>query len=450
MTLQEEAALRYHKLLGTPPYLDLEWANTLQGQMAERHLMPSGRAVCPVLRPHFVTRRQYDALAKASEILYSAIDRVRELATATPALLNRLEMLPAEKMLAGIDPGYPQFAVTSVLDTAIHNGSFHFIQANADGPSGVPYADALSEIFFDAPPVKQFRKRYKLTRMNGMKRLLNSILAAYKVSGPRKFPRIAIVEFRPPFKNSPSTEHLLMAEQFRQAGYPTEIVTPEQLEYRNGMLCRGDFGIEIVYRKVSAQEFLFRFNLTHPLVRAYRERAVCMINGFRTEVFQKKALFGLLTDETVTASFPAAERKAIKEHLPWTRLVTQSKTTYRGKSIDLPEFILKNREKLVLKPNDSTPDLHSHRGWESDDAAWDRALKAAFRTPYVVQERIDAGRAPFPVYQSGKCEIREMAVEVHPHLYMGKMEGCSTQISDASSTFSTLAGMAPTFILESA
>jgi hypothetical protein len=37
-------------------------------------------------------------------------------------------------------------------------------------------------------------------------------------------------------------------------------------------------------------------------------------------------MFGLLTDESLTAKFPAAERKAIREHVPWTRLVAQGKT----------------------------------------------------------------------------------------------------------------------------
>ena len=65
-------------------------------------------------------------------------------------------------------------------------------------------------------------------------------------------------------------------------------------------------------------------------------------------------MFGLLTDETLTAKFPAAERKAIREHVPWTRLVSAAKTIFEDKTIDLPEFITQNRERLALKPNDDT------------------------------------------------------------------------------------------------
>lgn len=417
--------------------------------MTARNLAPGGRFVCPVLRPHLVTRRQYENMAKAAEVLYSAIDRIRQMALANPAVMARMEMLPAEKMLAGIDPGYPFLAVTSLLDTQLHNGTFRFVDCSADGPPGVVYADALSEIFYENPLIKELRKKYKLSRTGGSKRLLNALLTAYQVAGRKKFPRIAIVEARPPFKNAPSPESLLMAEQFRQGGYPTEVVTPEQLEYRNGQLARGDFGIEIVYRRISAQEFLVRFDLSHPLVRAYREGSVCMVNSFRTEMVQKKAVFSLLTDETITAGFPLAERKAIREHIPWTRLLRPGKTTYEEHTVDLLDYVVQHRHKFVLKPNDPSSDLASYSGADLESSAWERALRLALRHPYVVQEKVDLVEAPFPVLQAGVIDIRPMRVEVHPHIYLGKVQGCSSEISDATSSFSTLSGLAPTFILES-
>ena len=123
MTLQEEAVARYHKLLDTPALQDQAWAKSLHEKMAAQNLVPAGRPVCPVMRPHFVARRQFDAMVKAAETLYSAIDRIRTITLKNPALLSRMDMLPAEKMLASVDPGYPYLAVTSMLDTQLHNGS---------------------------------------------------------------------------------------------------------------------------------------------------------------------------------------------------------------------------------------------------------------------------------------------------------------------------------------
>ena len=155
MTVLEEAVARYHKLLSSPAYRDLAWAKSIQEKMAAHNLTPGGRAICPVLRPHFVSRRQLAAMTKAAETLYSAMDRMRQLTVSTPALLNRMEMLPGERMLATLDPGYPHLAVTSMLEAQVHNGDFRFVQAQGDGPVGVVYNDSLSEIFYDSAPVKE-------------------------------------------------------------------------------------------------------------------------------------------------------------------------------------------------------------------------------------------------------------------------------------------------------
>jgi hypothetical protein len=322
------------------------------------------------------------------------------------------------------------------------------VHYNADSPTGGAYADVLAELFYDSPPVKEMRKRYALTKVASRKHLLQALLKSYKQFGGTKKPNIAIVEFRQQYANGQS-EYELYRDFFREAGYATEIVSPEQLEYRNGVLRKGNFEIHLVYRRLGVQEFLIRFDLSHPLVHAYRDRAVCVVNSFRAELAHKKAMFGLLTDESLTARFPAIERKAIREHVPWTRLVAAAKTTYEDKVIDLPQFIQQHRDILALKPNDDNSDQHTYFGWEMEDAEWERALKQAMRMPYVVQKRVDPVKSVFPLMSFGRLEFREMQVDVHPHAYLGKVQGCSSWLSSGHSGFSSAAGIVPTFILDS-
>jgi uncharacterized circularly permuted ATP-grasp superfamily protein len=447
MAQLDDAVVRYNKLLESGPFRDMGWAEALHERMERGKLSAAGRLVCPFLRPNFITKRQYDSLVKAGEALIGAIDRMQQLILSSPALLSRLELLPAEKMLAAIDPGYQALEVAARLDTRLSNGQPHFVQYNADSPTGAGYADELASIFYDLPPVKEFRKKYALTRVGSRKHLLNALLKSYKQFGGTRKPNIAIVEFRSPYSSNEG-EFELFRESFLEEGYSAEMVSPEQLEYRNGVLRRGNFEIDLVYRRLGVQEFLIRFDLAHPLVQAYRDRAVCVVNSFRSELAHKKAMFGLLTDDSVTAKFPAAERKAIHDHVPWTRLATQSKTTYNGQTVDLPEFIRQNRERLALKPNDDYSDQHSYFGWEMDDAGWERAMKEAMRTPYVVQERVEPAKSVFPLLSYGHLEFREMQVDLHPHAYLGKVQGCSSWLSTGKAGFSFAAGLAPTFMIE--
>jgi hypothetical protein len=324
------------------------------------------------------------------------------------------------------------------------------VNYNADTAPGVAFGTALDELFYDCPPVKQFRRQYKLSRLGSTKHLVQSALQAYKEFGGRRKPRIGVLEFRQPFQASEPSEYLLLCELFRKEGCAAEIVSPDQLEYKGGVLRQENFVIDLVFRRVKVQEFLLRFDLSHPLVRAYRDRAVCMVNSFRSELAHKKAIFDLLTDETITAGFPAAERRAIRDYIPWTRVVTETKTIFEGKTIDLIDFILKNREKLVLKPNDDSGEEPAYQGWLTDDAGWERALRAATRRPYVVQERVEPTRVVFPVMFYGEMQMRELQVDVHPLAFLGRVHGCASWLSEPmSGGFSSIAGLAPTFILES-
>jgi hypothetical protein len=447
MSQLNEAIARYHKILESEPYRDLSWVKVLQQRMEDENLSSGGRLLCPFLRPNFVTQRQYDTLVKAGEALMSAMERMQKMALASPALLARMQLLPAEKMLAAIDPGYDVPEVSSKLDLQINNGSLHVLQYNGDSPTGVAYSEGLSDIFYDAPPVKEFRRKYNLTRVGGKKPFLSALLKANKQFGGKAKPNIAILEFRNP---SGSSEYSLFRDYFRKEGYRSEIVSPEQLEYRNGVLRAGNFEINLIYRRISVQEFLVKFDLSHPLVGAYRDRAVCMVNSFRSELSHKRAMFGLLTDDELTAKFPQAERKAIRDHVPWTRLVQAGTTVYKEQTVDLLTLLNENRESFVLKPNDDSSDDATFAGWEMDQASWERAVRQARRAPYVVQERVEYAKSLFPLLNYGHLEFKEMQVDVHPQVFLGKVAGCSSWVSAAnSSAFSTSAGLAPTFIIDS-
>lgn len=446
--LVDDAIVRYNKILESQPHANLEWTDALTERMRAHGMVVGTRLASPFLRPHFISRKQYEQLSKAGEALQTAIERIENHALNTPNLLQRMELLPAERMLASIDPGYSFLHVTSLLNTNLNNGSMHFRNYQASSAHGLAYGELLADMFYDAPPVKEFRKKHTLTKFGGTKFLLSALLKAYKAYGGKKQPNIAVLEFKQPFQTIDGAEYMVLVELFRKQGFKAELVNPEQLDYRNGVLTKGDYPIDLLYRASSLQEFLLRFDLNHPLVKAYRDGKVCMVNSFRAELAQKRALFSLLTDEQLTAKFPAVERKAIASFIPWTRIVVASKTQKAGETIDLPEYISANKDGLMLVPNDSSGALPVFDGPATDQAAWDRALKQALRERYVVQERFEPVTSKFPVLSYGSMEMREMHVDVHPHMFLGEVKSCTSHLSAANSGFSTMEGVAASFLLD--
>lgn len=443
-----DAIARYHKFLERDSYRDLTWADQLQEQMRQRQLTDGGRLLAPVLRPEFISRRQLDSLCRAAQHLVSILDQVENLALECPALLSRLQMLPAEKMLAAIPRCYSRLSVTSRMDAHLENGSLCLRGFDASKPTGFAQSEPLSELFLELRLLKEFKRgRYKISKIAGVRHLLAAMLQVWREFGGRETPRIGILEAAQPF-GSNDAEARLLAGLFQRGGLCARVVTPEQLEYRDRKLCSADFPIDILFRRVLTRELLVRCDFSHPFFRAYRERAICVVNDFRSEVAQRRALFELLTDDSVTARLPAADRKLIHTYVPWTRLVTHRKTKYKDQDVDLPNFIRRSREQLVLRPNDHECDQRVFVGAEMTSPAWDRALALALRTPYVVQERFSCLPQIFPLYQYGELQMKRTEVSIHPHVFNGKVQGVSAALTTSSGGCSTPLAIAPVLLLE--
>ena len=163
MSQLDEAVAKYNKLLESGPYRDLAWVEALHATHGKRESVRGRTVWCALFCvPTSLPRRQYESLVKTGEALIAAIDRMERMVLANPALLARLELLPAEKMLAAIDPGYQALEVSARLDAHLFNGSSRVVQYNADSPTGAGYADALADLFYDAPPVKEFPRIHRL------------------------------------------------------------------------------------------------------------------------------------------------------------------------------------------------------------------------------------------------------------------------------------------------
>jgi uncharacterized circularly permuted ATP-grasp superfamily protein len=223
------------------------------------------------------------------------------------------------------------------------------------------------------------------------------------------------------------------------------------VEYRDGKLLAGDFHVTVIYKRVLISELLERGGLEHPVVRAVRDGAVCMVNPFRCKPLYKKASFAVLTDERNAHLFNEQEQQAIAAHLPWTRIVEERKTQHRQQTIDLVPFIAEHRENLVLKPNDDYGGKGVVLGWTVDQAAWEQAIQTALRGPYVVQERINLPSEPYPSLIDGQVQVIDRLLDTDPYVSHGlHMDGCLTRISTAALLNVTAGGgsSVPTFLVE--
>ena len=261
--------------------------------------------------------------------------------------------------------------------------------------------------------------------------VLHALLTAYEQwSGRRERPHIAILDW----KEVPTySEFLVTVDYFRSQGIDCTIADPREVEYREGRLWAGGHAVDLIYKRVLISELIERGGMDHPVVRAVIDGAVCMVNPFRCKILHKKASLAVLTDERNEGMFSPAESAAVAAHIPWSRVVEERRTTFRGEEVDLIPFAQENRERLVLKPNDEYGGTGIVLGWEVDDGAWEAALRGALVEPFIVQERIDIPSEPYPSFVDGRLEIADRIMDTAPFVFQGQyMDGCLTRLSTES------------------
>ncbi len=439
----------YHSLL-TPEIAQASHA-MLEDQLRRRGLIFGDRPLCTVLRPRLTTPARLRLLEQRVAALTRAFRKAGKAALYDADLRAQFRLAPWEEELVQDDPGFHAPSPSSRLDLFVMEdpGSMAVTEYNAETPAGAGFNDALTEAFIDLPIMRRFSRRYALRPMPTRHHVGHALLDAWQeFSGGWTLPRVAIVDW----DDVPTRmEFVLFQQYFEGLGIPCEITTPDTLEYRAGKLHSAGGRVDVIYKRVLIHELIERCGMGHAIVRAVRERAVCMVNPFRCKILHKKASLAVLTDERNMSLFDAADRAAIAAHVPWTRVVEPRMTSYNGTRVDLLPHIEANRERLVLKPNDDYGGAGIVLGWTVDDDEWRQGITRAVEQPYIVQERVPIPSEPYPSMVDGNVQIIDRMLDTAPFVVNGDyMEGCLTRLSTAALINVTAGGgsTVPCFVVE--
>ena len=435
----------YHELLEDVVLAQESAAMLTEGQH-ERRLVFGKRPLCVSLRPNLISEWQYAAVNAAAETVYAALGRLERALLANEDLRRELDLDPREEALALADPGFAAASPSSRLDGFIgEDGVIRFVEYNAESPAGMAYNDELEQVFASLPVMKRFRERFRMRVVLTRGRQLTAMLRAHRAR-TSEGPAIAIVDWR----GLPTlTEFEMFQRFFESRGIATVICAPEDLRYSRGTLRASGRSVDLVYRRVLTSELLAKDDVARPLVRAYLEGAVTVVNSFRAKLLHKKMSLALLSDDRYEALYTAPQRAAIAKHIPWTRKVREGHTTYGGRVVDLADFVVGHRDRLVLKPNDEYGGKGVVLGWTVDQHEWEQSFLAALESSYVAQERVDVPRYPFPVILD-RMHFLDLSIDHDPYLFWGKVSGTLARVS-SSALLNVTAGagsVVPTYIVE--
>jgi hypothetical protein len=417
----------------------------LAEELRRRGAQYGGRDLVRVLRPKFVTSGEYATLVYACGVILQAARRLAERVLHSKELRAFVGLSDGETRLIGPKGRVADPCVLARLDSFQTPNGPRFVELNAEAPAGGAFSDAIAGAFAELPIVAEFAKRTGAFMVPNRDRLLETLLVCWSAAGGRGRPSILVTDY---LDARTVNEFHLVAEHFRRAGFACVVEDPRRLEYRGGRLYAQGRTVDLVYRRVLANEFLEREAELASLWSAFRDGAVVMVNPFRCKLVHKKVTFALLTgDGGDDGWLTAEERRVIREHVPWTRKVRETRTTYAGRTVDLLPFVAENRDRFVLKPSDEYGGKGVVLGWQTGADEFESALAAACRAHWVVQERVEPVEEPFPVFEPPLASAT-MTVDLDPYLYFGHVHGVLARLAAGSiSNVTSGGGQVPVMVV---
>ncbi|MCK4852708.1 MAG: glutathionylspermidine synthase family protein [Bacteroidales bacterium] len=421
--------------------------------LLEHNCTFSGKPMPTLLKPNFVSKNQLRRLRQTVEVMSTALDKFIELYMENEEVRRIMKFSDLENELFTIDPGYQKPLVISRLDAFLNNDSVKFLEFNCDSPAGIAYADVLEEGFRELFKEYPLFEKWEIIYTRRQDLLLNSLLQCYteyrsKVRSLPAKPVIAIVDWE---GVSTYSEFQLLEKHFSQNGYKTVICSPQQFSIKNGRALARDEEVHLVYRRVITRELLQKWDQVGEFIQCLKDGLVCCCNSFRSYIVGNKKVLSLITDPRFQKIFSQKELQMIRETVPWTEILADNEVTFRDKRVHLRDFILSNKDLLVLKPANMYGGKNVYIGLETSQETWERVMNQQIEDEsWVVQEYVDIPADIYPEIGDG-ISFKRKYVNINPFALLGKYSGAITRVSDSAViNVSAGGGLVPTLGAEPA
>jgi hypothetical protein len=445
--LRRDAVLRWNDLLSSWPEPQSIISHLLRSQ-TDLDLVLEERPFCTVARPRFVTSEEMRQENRAASVLSRAVRRVRDAVMDDPRLHADYlgEFNEWIGTILSLEPRVPEVRSILRFDSFTSEAGIRFVEVNGDIPMGSVCNDGLVPIFQGLGFFEAFEKRYDVRPNLVQIGMIQTFMHVWQSWGGAGTPRMCILSFPGGYEDLFAR---LNARGMKELGLEATAAHPEDLDFRGGRLFAKGRVVDVVYRIMHTDDCLERSQEIAPLLQAVKDKAVCMVNPFRSELLSHKYLFALLTDERHDFGFSKEEANTIRAHIPWGRILREGRTTdANGNRIDLLDYVRHNKDNLVLKPAHGAGGRGVRLGWTCDDTQWVQAVREAVEGESVVQEKVEITREEYPLLEEG-FPLQEFYEDTDPYFFPGGYSAVLSRISAAEVTNVAQGGsIVPTFVID--
>jgi hypothetical protein len=372
------------------------------GQAETIHVMP-----CPLT----VLPDQLAYIHYVSQTILNALKRLPELYIQDFAVRDVLRLLPAEEQWLWDcwgpshrenNPVFGRLDAMVDFISPMWKDSLHFVEPNLSGIGGLhllPTAErVLAEVVL--PVLRANDDRLQLEIGSDIRDLLMQEVLDHAQAVGRKAQNLCFVE--PKYAGSGPDEQEALAEYYHERyGLKLMHADPRELSLGQGEVYYNGEPVDFAYRDYAVSDLidLEREGVdVSPMRALFKQNRI--ISSITAEVDQKSC-WEVLTDPQFTQKyFTADERQVFRRHVLWTRILAPRETGLPdGQTRDLMEYVRREREGLVLKPNRSYGGEGVFIGHILTPSEWDSAVDRALadKERWVVQQLASIPVSEFPI-----------------------------------------------------
>ncbi len=438
--------------IDTPEHPAIEIVKEVNNEFHKRGAVintPEGNKPFPIfIKPYFITRQRMEYVRRVSNVIMDVLEKVSNLYFVDDKYKPMFNLTDKETELVKVEPGTKRNVWITRNDAFMTEDWLKFIEFNTDSPGGPMYSDVQTMLIEQTTVMDELRKKYYFSSDRFVPVILYNLLQAYREWGGKKeHPNIAIVSD----KGVTYPEFLMIVEDFRRKGYNCEFSTPEEIEYDGKKAYANKMPIDVFYRRGWIRNWTDVYDEIKPLRRAYADGAICVVNSIRSILAAIKSLIEVIQDPEIMKMYTEEEKDTIRKHVPWTKLMVEKKTyDPEGNTVDLYDYVRKNRETLVLKPMDLYGGKMVCVGPAVDQAEWEKTIEnTTGDQKFVVQEYVPIPEDELPVIGQEGVEWQAKKMNQNFYAFGGHHAGGMIRTSEAAViNISAGGGLTPIVIVE--
>ena len=277
--------------------------------------------------------------------------------------------------------GYEEVLPIARFDIFYHEdtGKFSFCEINTDGTSGMNEDRLQDEFILDNPAHQEMRRRYRFQTFELFDSWVCTFMQLYRTYEKQvDRPNIAIVDF---LDTGTLREFQEFARHFQKAGQNCEICDIRDLRFENGtLLSPSGHVIDAIYRRAVTTDIMEHKKEVQPFLAAVRKNACFIAGSFCTQIVHHKYLFHILHLPRTMQFLTEEEQDFIREHVPQTCPFSRE---YISR-----EEVISERERFILKPDDSYGSSGVYAGVEYSREEWEQIVDRVYEAGYICQEYV--------------------------------------------------------------